>query len=562
MADVILDVLGASGTVLANLSGFAVDPLWPEDGADIAPIEVPAVAGAATAPASFSLPSAPAVIAGTFLFDYYYRIWIIPSVMNVQNPRYNVGIPFHVWNAYPQPYVNSLDAITLVNGTGLTFDVSPPSDFKAIEYREVNITITPAAGISVDAEITFDFSEGLGTLFFRAEIADFVQMAPDPPVVETLEWLTDIIPAHKGKEQRIALRSSPRRGIRYSFILENEDERRRQYRRWYKSMGSRIVLPFYQYSTRLTASSASGTSQLYFDPANTDLREGEFAILYRARTDEGFLVKLGALAVDGAALDTPLTFDATTDMVIAPCFTSRLLDRTGLSMYSVTGEISIQAEVMDTRPLFSRPGSTAVISSFDGYNVLDRRPVVVGETPELFDRNYEVMDNKTGLQESYYSWPHPAVGGSKQWRIRRRVNPVEMDWWRDFLAAAEGQQNPFLMPTWFEDLVAAEAPATGSSSLLLQASDYASLYHPYETYKRLQIETAAGTIWKKVLTATDNPDGTATLELDTPFGPNPEDVIINRISFLNLTRFASDTVTLTHDHLTTLLEVPTRTVDE
>lgn len=498
-------------------------------------------------------------MARAFVGDYYFHIWVIPDTMVLQNPRLNVDIPFLIWNAYP--YDNELVTITGTDADGLELDLLEGEVFDAIELRTVNIQITPDAPIQIDASFLFTFTEGTGTFFFSADIADFVQMVPDPPVQESWEWLTDIIPARDGTEQRIALRSTPRRSIAYSFILENEVERRRQYNRWFKSLASRLVIPYYQYATRLTAAADVGDTRLYFNPADTDLREGEFAIIYDDFTDTGYLVKLGALEADGANLDSPLTFAPLTRMIISPAFTSRLFDRTGLQMLSVTGEIAIQAESLLSRASFSRPGSEAVINTFDSLPVLDRRPIVDGPTPETFDANYEVIDGETGIQDIYSAWPHPQIATVRRYTIRRKQDPGEMDWWRDFLVAVNGQQNPFLMPTWFADLFVGTPPTPSSNQLNIAASDYSSLYFPHETFKRLQIETAAGIIWRKVNTVTDEEDGTTTLTLDSPLGASAADVDISRISFLNLVRLSSDKVLLTHGKIRTQIELATRTID-
>lgn len=494
-----------------------------------------------------------------FVADFYFRIWIFPEVLEVANPRLNTDIPFLIWNAFP--YENNLTDIGLTDADGLELDVAPGAEFQPIELRTINLQITPSAPIQIDAVFDFIFDDGSALFYFSANIADFVQMVPDPPVQEVWAWLTDIISARNGREQRIALRDTPRRSIRYGFLLENEAERRRQYNRWFKSLSTRLVLPYYQYATPLTAAVASGGGKLFFDPARTDLRDGEFALVYDNLSEQGFLVKLALIETDGATLDAPILFDATTDMIIAPAFTSRLADRTGFEMQKVTGKITIQGESLVSRAEFSRPGSEAIIPTFDGLPVMNIRPISVGDNPETFDANYEVIDGRTGVQDIFTAWLHTEVIMTRKWTIRRLQNPGEMDWWRDFLDLAKGQQNPFLIPTWFADLAVASPPTESTTQLIIAGTDYASLYFPHETFKRLQIETAAGLIWRKVLSTADNGDGTTTLELSLPFGATPADVQITKVSFLNIVRLASDSVTLVHERIRTQIELTTRTID-
>lgn len=563
MANVIAgDIAAVPGPItFAEISGVSVDPVFPDAGYSLLDLLVPAFNGARADRAEVPFAPVPVVQAGHFLFDFYYRIWVLPETLRAQNPVIGVPIPFAIWNAYPQPPVNALDSITVTNGTGLTFDFGPPDSWRAIELKDVHITIGSTAPLDIDASFEFNFDFGAGLFFFTASIADFVQMIPDPPVQETWAWLTDVIPSRNNTEQRIALRATPRRSIKYGFLLEDETERRRQYRRWYKSMGHKIVLPYYQYHTRLTQASASGSTKLFFDPALTDVRDGEFVIVMDEPTNTGHPVKLETVEADGATTEGPLAFDATTKMIVAPAFTSKLDDRTGLSMQMVTGHIDVTALSLDFRPLFKRPGSTAVIQTYDGLPVLHLRPIAGNDSPETFDANYDVIDSDTGVQDLYVSWPHPVVNMLRRWTIRRRQNPGEMDWWRDFLDAVLGQRDPFLMPTWFSDLIPNGNPPPGAGTIDIVDVDYASAYYPYDTFKRLQIETEAGIVWRKVVQALLNSDGTTTLVLDSPLGPTLADVTINKISYLNRTRLASDTVTLTHDKLRTLISLSTKMVD-
>lgn len=561
MADVIVDVLGAGNGMQMTLP--AVNDTLPSEVVDAFGIEVPVALETRPNPGIATLADGAGALAGHFLYDFYYRIWVIPLVLRAQNPVFGVPIPFAIWNAYPQPATNTLNTITPVTATGLLLDIAETDALRAVEYKVVNVTITEDADANIDAFFTFAFDLGEGTLHFIASIADFVQMVPDPPVVEEWAWLTDVMQSHNASEQRIALRGKPRRNIQYTLLIENEAERRRQYHRWYKSLATRIILPYYQYATQITAPSSLGSSTLYFDPARTDLRDGDYAIVYNMSSEEGFLVKIDTMAVDGASLVSPLTTAVTSRMIVAPAYTSRLANKGGIEMSSVTGTMSINADQVDTRYALSRPGSTAVIATYNSIPVLDRRPLAQNKVDEAFDVNYEVLDNSSGLTATKYSWPHPFVSGSRQFLAQRLLDPGELDWWRDFLSYANGRQNPFLLPTWREDVLVATAPSAGSTQLDIQtdAIDYVGLYYPYETYKRFQIATANGLIYRKVTGAVDNGDGTSTLTLDQPFGSDPEDVDISMISYLNLARLNSDRVKLSHGAMATVIELDVRSID-
>lgn len=493
----------------------------------------------------------------------YFRIWVIPRVLAAQNPSIGTGIPFHIWNAYSRP--NELEQILGENDTGLEFNFEEGNVWRGIEFREVEITITPQAPIQIEADFQFVFANGVGEFRFEAVIADFVQMRPDPPVTEIWEWFTDIIIGHNGTEQRIALRETPRRSTSYEIGLENEADRRQQYNRWFTSLASRLIFPYYQYATRVTEPQEIGDSVLVFNPATTDIRDGEFVVVLSEATETGGLARVDTVTSTGATLESPLQFPVTRGSIVAPAFASRIEDRSGFVMFNVHGTLKVEAQVLDVRPQFSRPGSSAVIEQFDGLPVLTERPVsTTGPSSEDFYVDYEVIDSDTGLLDIKSSWSHPRVIMQRKFAVRRFQEATKMDWWRDFLDGARGMQNTFLMPTWFADLVKLEDPIPNGTNLSILSNNYAASYFPFETYRRLQIELEDGRIiYRLVLQAIeDEAPGIINLSLDQPFGENVEDTQIKKISFLNVCRLGSDRVTLIHDHQRTELQLVIQTTDD
>jgi len=502
-----------------------------------------------------------AAMMSAWLRDSYYRIWVVPAVLQAQNPRIGVPIPFNIWNAFPQS--NTVEAVIGTDDEGLSFDFGDGDVWRGIEFRAVNITIGPTAPIQVEASFIFDFIYGQGLFRFEAVIADFVQMRPDPPVTEVWDWLTDVIISDDGSEQRVSLRKSPRRSTSYEIGLENDAGRLRQYNRWFKSLATRLVFPYYQYSARVLQASVIGDSKIYFDPATTDVRADSYIVVLNEETETGALVKIASVDVDGITTSDPLQVNVTAGSIIAPAFSSRIGNLTGYDWFKVHGTLKVEAYALDIREEFSRPGSTAVIETLNGLPILTERPSAThGPSSDRFDVNYEVIDNQTGLLDIKSSWPHPYLLSTRRYALRRAQEPGKMDWWRDFFDQIKGSWGNFYAPSWFNDLPILEEPGTGTNQLRVDHGDYAAQYFPYETYKQVQIELADGRIlWFRVLTADGSVPGEATLSLSPAFGPNPEDVAIKVVSFLNLARLETDRVTLLHQHLRTEIEITIRTTD-
>jgi hypothetical protein len=82
------------------------------------------VAGALATPDTTDLPAG---VSGTplraFADLFYFRIWPIPAVLDVQNPKRNTPIPFKLWNAFLT--ANTLERDHPDGRTGITLDVAP-----------------------------------------------------------------------------------------------------------------------------------------------------------------------------------------------------------------------------------------------------------------------------------------------------------------------------------------------------------------------------------------------------------------------------------------------------
>lgn len=515
-------------------------------------------------PSTVSIVVEPSFAAGMdlneFLYDFYFRIWVFPLRMELRNPRVNVDIPFAVWNAYPYP--NTLTSINTVDADGLTLDVEPPSQFNEIEYRTINLQILPSAPLTIDASFTFVFQQGQGIFYFIADRASVLTITPDIPVRESWQWLTNVQVSTDGTEQRIGLRSVPRRKLETKLIALDESEIREQIKKFLFDLAGQVVIPYFQYATTIDVASLSGTSDVFFDPSKTDLRQDEYVFILTPNGQElGRILTLGA---SGATLDAPLGINVPKDSVIMPAFASVIENKQGLRRYAVNdvAEINVNSTVSQARDAFKRPGSAAAITTFDGYQVLDKRPLANGLVQDNFDAGYERFDYQTGPIEQITWFDFTRDEGQRQYLIARAQQPAEMDYWRDFLDGTRGMLNPFLMPTYRRDLFLAATPDDGSNVLLIGGGDYASLYFPNAPYKYLYLWTANGPLCVKVNEASVTAEGNSLCTLSTglPLGDGWRNVSF--ISFLLKCRLASDEVTLEHYGLETLLNLTIRTVPE
>lgn len=402
-----------------------------------------------------------------------------------------------------------------------------------------------------------------GTFIFETSLADWLNVMPDPPVIETWTYLSDIIVAWDSTEQRISARRQPRRTIEYNILLEDDESRQREYDRWYQRLSMGIVIPFFQYSTYITQDSPVSTSTVHFVAARSDFRDDDMAVVYRPSTDESFLITLDTISATSSTTANPLTQDIYEGDLISPAFDCLLVNKSGPEMSSVSGILAVKARVTNFRTSFDRPGSTASITEFDSLKVLEKLPLARSSAQEFFDIRPTYHDNQTGIISQDTSWLHAMIEGSRQFVIKRKTDPDEMDYWRDFIVHLRGQREPFLMSTLREDLFLDSNPNPGDSQISIQGSTYATEYFTHDTYTRLALTNPSGEVnYRKVTAAVPQAGGTTLLTLATAVTNDPSWANGFEIAFLNKLRLGSDEIRLTHFTTYTLVDLVIRTTDQ
>ena len=541
----------------ARAAGFVGDA-----GANIAAVPVPGAVGATGAlPATYPAVNAPApaATAGAILRSFgehiYFRVWAIPPVLDAQNPKRNTPIPFQLWNAFLTP--NELQLIDAEGDTGLTLDFAPLDVLDELELRTVNVTITPAAPIAIDASYLFDFALDDVPFRFLATLADILPVHPNTGIKERLEWKTEILPGWDGTEQRIALRARPRRTFNVTLTLENDAERKALYDSLYKTLGKSIILPTYQYSTRLKANVAPGATVLPCNPKRADLRVNDTVVIQPRASDLKYVYNVTAVAADSITIDKPLTVAIAEGAMITGGVTGRLPNGAGLRMYAKHGGTELAIEAVETRDTLAYPENGIVLPTLGGYPIVERRALADSEVAENFDFGLEVIDNDTGRPKDYTAWEHKYFGGSRRFLINRLFKPDELEYWRTVLDYARGMQRAFILPTYRDDLIIRAEAGVYVGQITVEGSEYATLYAASPNYKYLRLDTNAGEFFVEIFSVTNNGDS-VTLNFVDPIPADIPELAVNQISYAPLVRLNSDAVTLTHGNTSSTVEFDIR----
>lgn len=351
------------------------------------------------------------------------------------------------------------------------------------------------------------------------------------------EFKTEIISSRGGKEQRRALRRSPRRTVEYTTLLEGADMRRFDafLATW---QGFSFYMPELVSRIALTADLNAGalsTTLPYIPPW---LQLGTVVIMVKPG-------KMGALVVDRITGNT-VEFTANDETWPAGSLIHR-------SLYgSLAPEISTRRysdTVTEASITFNvAPGSepppwhpTVAPVTFDGVELLDKRPDWAEPVAATISRAIERIDYGKGRTRTFM--PQPFTKRVTKFTFLNR-NIAEAEAIDGFFQRMMGRQGVFWCPTWLADLEMDSTTAPGDT-LYVKGSDLADFYKNDSVHRNLCIIKEGGGLEPYKIMSVTATSGDRTAIVVSP--PLTAGVIeqTDKICWLILSRLGSDAITET-----------------
>lgn len=476
----------------------------------------------------------------TFATDWLFRVHVIPAAIKVSNPVEGSPIRFLLWSAFPWP--NPLDGIAAEGETGLELTVAAGVTWKGWEQREEGVIVTRAAPPIVSALYLFDFRHGEGTLTFEAERATVIKQHAQVPVVERLEWQTDVLRSVNGATQRVSVRRHPRRKLSYDILAASEQEIRELAIVLAGKIASPLVLPIWAEPCKLTAPT-TGSPIVSASAALSELKAGDTAYLESADRSQGELVRVAS--VDRVAgtitLADPIVRTFAAGDYLYPCVIAYIPDGSGMDRFQTNAaRARIEATVTERAPIV---GNGATVPTYDGLPLLNRRPAINGTAAESYALNHELIDFGGAIA----SVSAEDIATVTRPRVYEIADQAELQFWRAFLAQVRGRSREFYTPTFRPNFVAAVSPPEGANEIFILAEpDTFSFWMDLSNRRDIYLEREDGSgVIRRVTAITDQGDGTLKASFAVPVRAVGDPAIVS-ISMLERARLASDSVEITH----------------
>lgn len=484
----------------------------------------------------------PGVYCGQFFLDWYYRIHLIPTALDVGNLLADQTRSVVVWNAN---FVNvSVSSFDLDNGDGI--GVTPPAEapytMAPLSIYTHVVALSTEGPPSIDATMIWVIDGETYIVPITGQRVVVWPFAPNwsGPFDETLEWLTDIQTSRNGTEHRFALREHPRRIFEFRFDVTGEDTG--LFENVMFGWSDRFfALPLWHEQSNLTAAATAGDTTVYLDTADRSFAVGGVLVLL-AGPDVFEAAQIASVAADHVTLEKGLELDWPIAARAYPTQVSHLDGPVGvqyLTDRALSGAARFIAAPSDA---VTRTSPAPAEDEYDDIEVYPRRtnwgaPVQVEFSP-LFD----VLDSggigNFRLRQRQ-GWPNTSK--THAWLTGSKAEATEV---RDFFARRRGRFVPVWVPTGTNDFVVLEDILSGDTSLNVRENGYGRLVgqHPARRHVAIQVKDGP-TIVRRITGYAIQPDGSANLTLDAAVGVSIPLAGLYRVSYAGLYRMASDAVT-------------------
>lgn len=362
------------------------------------------------------------------------------------------------------------------------------------------------------------------------------------PVIENLEWKTDVLRSRNGLEQRRALRENPRRGFEYGMLLAGEHISMFEAYLW-GWQDKHFALPVWTDAGKLTASASGAQSVLQLQTDTLGFRNGDFAIVYGG-LKQYEAVQVQSLSATQITTVSPLGATWPAGTKVYPLILAHLVD--AVMHDRLTSRVGQAGSVLfnsSADSAYSAIPGAAAGSLYDGIELITQSPDWKSAIQNEFTRRFDVVDADVGPVGYYQTEPTSRVTRPFQWLLKTRSQIVDF---RNLMGRLSGQSKSCWMPSWHEDFEVSASNSADQTKLTVKGTWFHTLVGVDISRDRLAIRLPNGTsLYRRIVsTLPDYVNDTTSLQLDSTLGTIVSGNDNTRVSLLLRCRLASDKVVI------------------
>jgi hypothetical protein len=477
----------------------------------------------------------------SFLDDYYFRIHVTPSFIDAGNLVSQQEVEVKVWNAFLTPETLNQLSATGAEGISVVQPATPPMTYTPLIEHTYIFQIGTDGPSTIDAQFLFDFvSDNYPVQIIGSRVTPWL-WRPDwsAPMIERLDWLTNLLPAYDGTEQRVRLREFPRRTLEFAFSATGK--MRRLFDSAVYDWGARQwAVPFWPDGLPLSAPISIGATSVAVDTTTRDYHVGGLLMLLSDSGDAYEVAEISAVAAGTVSLARPLglQWPAATTMVY-PARVASLPDSHGFSRFThdaVFGVARMQFEDSSDWP------EAIPTDTYRGHPVLTERPNWIEDVSQEFARMMREVDFATGVRLRFDQTGNPEIIQNHRWFLDGREAISEF---RSWAYSRAGKFAGIWVPTWADDLIVTQIIGSAVAAITVENIGYASRIGAGIHRNDIRIILKTGEVfYRRIVSAAEDSVTEETLTLDSTLGITVNPADISEINYMAFMRLDSDGVEL------------------
>lgn len=477
--------------------------------------------------------------------QWFDRIHVLPRALYVGYLAGDREVEVEIWNAYR--HGRSLVAIEVTGPAGVSAPaLSSPQEFAALQSRLHTIVVALIGESQVENLVIWDFAglddTGSELTLTGWRILVYAQH-PNGQVLESYGYLTRVLEAWDGTEQRSGLRSRPDREERIKSTVCTMDRLLALQARLYAGGHFPFGVPLWMDATPATADVALAATLVALNTPGRAFVAGSLCLLYRD-PEHWEALPIDSVEADHLHLQSPTAqaweVPGTLCVPVAPgrLLSAPELQHPGGSLARLEAAFSLEAETSISAASTGAVGGT----QYQGLDVLtEAQHNARAAVAEAFGRLGTLIKNPTGKRAYDDHAQQSFPTRNFLWTARHRVACVQL---REFLDARQGRRVPFWTPTFCWDLqLAADSDGAGLT-LEIRKAGYGQFLWPSLARRRLALFVPGQPMLLRQVTGLDDGATSETLHLDSAPGV-PLAAASTRLCFLVLCRLAEDLTELT-----------------
>jgi len=481
-------------------------------------------------------------------FDFYERAHVLPqsAILTVGNPRL-----FEVFSGHRFVDITWTAATVAGVDTGVTITTVPfsyiirPTNSNYETIAEATETGSPV----VNTFIRFSFIGETVDVPITVTRFTVFPYQPEREVAEEFSFLTDVLTTLSGKENRLALRKTPRHRLTYAYNA-NHDLANRIRNIMFTKQGLKLGIGIWSQQTRLTSNLLPGALTAFVeDTESRNFFEGGFVLIYMNDSHYDFL-QVESFTNNTITFTSGPSKGYTQYDPIMPGDLAITRGQVSTVRYPVnmeTTELTFESTEGGTvNPDLLEFPSFVMLPSTGTFAIEDKNFLIGPTNPNAWERRVSVQDNLTGVISSIQI----ADVNKHQWEIGFSGRDLFEIWrLKQIFYGLVGRQKAFYIRSFRPDFMPLEGIVGGNFTMNVENRGYARNNGDQAPREWIRIGFNDGSfpIYRRITSTEEIDDDVEQIRVSPGWTFTKALSTIDTIEILEFTRLASDTLRIVRE---------------